>query len=101
MSWGRCGADITQGKAVSDFYCTTFVQKQFRRRGPRHSQEGDTWREYGKKTTHLLYVNPQHIGMGKDPPTVDPGHARFDSQQDSQHGGWLGTGPATLFYCLF
>lgn len=78
----RCGADVTKARVVSGFGRTTFTLKWFQGRGLRHTLEGDTWQEYGRKTAKLEDVNPRAVGTWKDPPTVDLGQAKSDGWQD-------------------
>lgn len=54
-------------------------RRRFGRRGLRHSREGDVWREYDRKTTHLLDANHRQVWRGKYPPTVDLGRGQSDS----------------------
>ena len=55
--------DVGRGKAVSSFGCTAFVHRWFWRRGLRHTQEGDAWREYGGKTAEIRDANPRRVSV--------------------------------------
>ena len=59
------------------------------------------WREYDRKTAHLLDANHRQIGAQKDPPTVDLGRIRSEGWRQDQVSGRIKTGPTTLFYSLY